>query len=187
MLRDSGSAPPPRIAGESAWPVQGGDVNSSAEIKALSNVCCTSSNAVSVVKNVPSKEVLFVPDKNLGWWVQKNVPEKRIILWKGYCYVHERFTLSDVERARKEYPDGVIIVHPECRKEVLESADYVASTAGMVKVARELDKKEFIIDTEEGMLYRLQKENPRKRFFSLGNAWAIFWRMPKYCSRSPIT
>jgi len=145
-------------------------VNSSAEIKALSDVCCTSSNAIKVVKNVPVDEVIFVPDKNLAWWVQKNVPEKKIINWNGFCYVHEKFSLSDLEQAKMNYPSAVVIAHPEVRSEILERVDYVESTAGMVKRAKELDAKEFIIGTEIGMIQRLKKENPGKEFYSLGNA-----------------
>ena len=151
-----------------AWVVS--YVNSTAEIKALSNACCTSSNAVSVVKNIPAKKVIFVPDGNLGWWVKANVPEKELILWRGYCYVHQRFTLHDLKKARKLYPDADIFVHPECKKEVLKGADQVLSTAGMLKQAKVSKKKKIIIGTEEGLIFRLKKENPDKEFYSLGNA-----------------
>ncbi|MDD5194754.1 MAG: quinolinate synthase NadA [Candidatus Omnitrophica bacterium] len=151
-----------------AWVVS--YVNTSAQIKASSDVCCTSSNAVSVVKNVPSKKVIFVPDKNLGWWVSKNVPQKEIIIWQGSCFVHEQFTLEELERARSAMPDAVVMVHPECRKEVVQRADLVLSTAGMLKSARESQKKRFIVGTEEGMLHKLKKENPQKEFYSLGCA-----------------
>ena len=97
-----------------AWVVS--YVNTSAEIKALSDVCCTSSNAVEVVKNVPAREVIFTPDKNLGWWVQKNVPDKKIILWQGFCIVHERFSLKELKEAKIVHPDALIIAHPECRR-----------------------------------------------------------------------
>ncbi|MFA5196655.1 MAG: quinolinate synthase NadA [Bacteroidales bacterium] len=149
-----------------AWVVS--YVNTSAEVKAVSDVCCTSSNAINVVKNVPTKDVIFVPDKNLGWWVRKNVPEKNIILWNGGCYVHEQFTLNDLLEARKKFPEAEIIVHPECRKEILEKCDFVASTAGMLKRARQSSAKTIIIGTEEGLLHKLKKENPDKQFFSLG-------------------
>ncbi|MDD4954446.1 MAG: quinolinate synthase NadA [Candidatus Omnitrophica bacterium] len=149
-----------------AWVVS--YVNTSAEVKAVSDVCCTSSNAINVVKNVPTKDVIFVPDKNLGWWVAKNVPEKNVILWNGGCYVHEQFTLEDLLEARKKFPDAEIIVHPECKKEILERADFVASTAGMLKRAKASAAKTVIIGTEEGLLHKLEKENPDKKFFSLG-------------------
>ena len=151
-----------------AWVVS--YVNTSAEIKALSDVCCTSSNAVSVVKNVPTDKVIFIPDKNLGWWVKKNVPEKTVIIWNGFCYVHEQFSLEELKKAKKTFPDAESIVHPECKKEILDAADYVVSTSGMLKRVKESAATKFIIGTEEGLIYKLQKENPRKEFYSLGCA-----------------
>jgi len=150
-----------------AWVVS--YVNTSAQIKALSDVCCTSSNAITVVKSVPAKEIIFVPDKNLGWWVRKNVPEKEIILGEGYCQVHEHFCLEDLREARRIYPGAEIMVHPECRREILDGADFVFSTAGMMRRADESGAKQFIIGTEEGLIYRLKKENPQKEFYSLGS------------------
>ncbi len=151
-----------------AWVVS--YVNTPAAIKALSDVCCTSANAVLVVKNIPSKKIIFTPDKNLAWWVQKNVPEKEIIFWKGFCLVHEYFCADDVKRVREIYSDAEIIVHPECRSEVIKSADYVVSTSGMLKRAKESKAKIIVVGTEEGMIYRLKKENPDKTFYSLGSA-----------------
>jgi quinolinate synthase len=145
-------------------------VNTSAQIKALSDVCCTSANAIEVVKNVASEKIIFTPDKNLGWWVKKNVPEKELIIWPGYCLVHERFTRKEVEDAKKLHPDAEVIVHPECQSEILEMADFVASTSGMLKRAKQSKAKKFIIGTEAGMIYRLKKENPDKSFYSLGSA-----------------
>jgi quinolinate synthase len=149
-----------------AWVVS--YVNTPASIKALSDVCCTSANAVSVVRNVPSKKIIFTPDKNLAWWVQKNIPEKEIISWKGFCLVHEYFSLNDVKQVRKIYPEAEIIVHPECRSEVIEAADHIVSTSGMLRRAKESHASIMIIGTEEGMIYRLNKENPGKTFYSLG-------------------
>ncbi|UCG35891.1 MAG: quinolinate synthase NadA [Candidatus Omnitrophota bacterium] len=151
-----------------AWVVS--YVNTSAEVKALSDVCCTSANAIKVVKNVPVKKIIFTPDKNLGWWVQKNVPQKELIIWPGGCYVHEKFMLDDLKGARKNYPDAEILVHPECHKDILKEADYVLSTSGMVKRAKESAAKQLIIGTEAGLIYRLKKENPDKEFYSLGAA-----------------
>jgi quinolinate synthase len=151
-----------------AWVVS--YVNTSAQIKALSDVCCTSANAINVVKNVPAKKVIFIPDKNLGWWVQKNVPDKEIIIWQGFCYVHERFTLAELQEAKGIFPEAKVLVHPECRKEILEKADFVVSTSGMLKCAKESSAKRFIIGTEEGLIYKLKKENPDKEFYSLGRA-----------------
>ena len=151
-----------------AWVVS--YVNTSAEIKSLSDVCCTSANAVSVVKNIPVDRIIFVPDKNLGAWVKKNVTRKEIIVWEGFCYVHEQFSLSDLNKARKLYPSAKIMVHPECRSEVQDAADFVVSTSGMLKAAKESPADIFIIGTEKDMIYRLRKENPKKKFYSLGNA-----------------
>ncbi|UCD15533.1 MAG: quinolinate synthase NadA [Candidatus Omnitrophota bacterium] len=149
-----------------AWVVS--YVNSSAQIKALSDVCCTSSNAVKVVKNIPIDKVIFVPDKNLGWWVQTRVPDKEVIIWQGYCEAHQQFTLEDLEETKKMYPDARVLVHPECRKEILLKADFVLSTSGMLIRAAQSQAKRFIIGTEEGIIYRLKKENPNKEFYSLG-------------------
>lgn len=149
-----------------AWVVS--YVNSTAQVKALSDVCCTSSNAVAVVKNIPVDKVIFVPDRNLGWWVQKNAPDKEIIAGQGFCDVHEQFTLEEWEESRKMYPGAAVMVHPECRKELLLKADFVLSTSEMLKQASRIDANQFIIGTEEGILYRLRKENPQKEFYSLG-------------------
>ncbi len=151
-----------------AWTVS--YVNTSAAIKAISDVCCTSGNAAAVVKNAPAEEVIFVPDRNLGSWVQKQVPDKRMILWPGFCYVHELFRAEDLDEARRLHPGAEIIVHPECRPEVAAGADYVLSTAGMLKRARESSAKKFIIGTEIGLIHRLKRENPENEFYSLGNA-----------------
>lgn len=151
-----------------AWVVS--YVNSSAEIKALSDVCCTSANAITVVKNVPVKQIIFVPDKNLGWWVANNVSDKEIILWPGYCLVHEYFSKEDILQTKKLHPEAEIMVHPECRREVIEAADSVLSTSGMLKQAKNSTKLKFIVGTEEGLIYRLKKENPEKEFYSLGSS-----------------
>jgi len=143
-------------------------VNSSAGIKALSDVCCTSANAVKVVKNIPAQKVIFIPDKNLGWWVKKNVPQKEIILSEGYCYVHQGFSLQDLERVNALYPEAEILVHPEAPPSVLEKTNFVLSTSGMLKRARASLSNKFIIGTEEGLIYKLKKENHYKEFYSLG-------------------
>ncbi|HOK79606.1 MAG TPA: quinolinate synthase NadA [bacterium] len=145
-------------------------VNTSAQVKAVSDVCCTSSNAPAVVRNVPSDTVIFLPDKNLGYFVQKQVPEKKLIVWDGYCFVHRQFTFADLKKARELYPDSEILVHPECNPEIQENADFVLSTSGMLKRAKVSQAKTIIIGTEEGLLHKLKKENPEKQFFSLGPA-----------------
>jgi len=140
-------------------------VNSSAEIKAESDICCTSSNAVQVVKSLKEKQVIFVPDKNLGNYVQSRLPEKEIILWEGFCPTHLRLSEHDVNAAKQKYPDAVFLAHPECNPEVLARADGIMSTAGIFTYVKKSDKTEFIIGTEMGMLYRLQVENPGKKFY----------------------
>lgn len=139
-------------------------VNSSAEVKALSTICCTSANAVRVVQSLPHRRVLFVPDRNLGAYVQSQVPEKEIVLWDGFCPTHQRFKEEDIVRAQAEYPDAEFIAHPECRPEVLQHADAIRSTAGMVDAVRSSSAPRFIIGTEEGMLYKLRKNHPDREF-----------------------
>jgi quinolinate synthase len=139
-------------------------VNSSAEVKALSDVCCTSGNAVNVVRSIPpGKEVFMVPDRNLAHYVAK-VSGRTLSWWDGYCPTHERLALSEVVRAKEAHPGARLVVHPECRPEVVAAADAVLSTSGMSGYCRRSDAKEFIIGTEMGILYRLRKENPGKKF-----------------------
>ena len=140
-------------------------VNSSAEIKAESDVSCTSSNAIEVVRSIENKRVIFVPDKNLGRYVQSHVPEKEIILWEGFCPTHLRLTEEDVVKAKNKHPEAEFIAHPECRPEVLAKAHHICSTGGMFQYAKASKSKEFIVGTESGMLYRLRKENPGKKFY----------------------
>ncbi|MCR4441748.1 MAG: quinolinate synthase NadA [Peptococcaceae bacterium] len=142
-------------------------INSPAEVKAVSDYCCTSSNAVGIVRNIPEKEVIFVPDANLGRFAAQHAPRKRIILWEGVCYVHHGITEEDVDEVRREHPEALILVHPECRPEVLAKADFVGSTSRILKYAKESSAENFIIGTEMGVLYRLRKENPRKNFYLL--------------------
>lgn len=143
-------------------------INSSAAVKAESDICCTSSNALAVVNSLEQDRVLFVPDANLAYHVSRQT-DKEIIPWKGYCITHYRVTSAEVNWARKMYPDSPIIVHPECPPEVTAEADGVLSTGGMVKYASEAKAKRIIVGTEMGMLHRLQKENPQKEFLLLSN------------------
>ncbi|MBF0543093.1 MAG: quinolinate synthase NadA [Candidatus Riflebacteria bacterium] len=140
-------------------------VNSSAEVKALSDICCTSSNAVSIVKKIPEQEILFIPDQNLGSYVAKKVPEKKIHLWNGYCITHHKITLAEAKKIRDLHPDAVFLVHPECKPEVVEFADFVGSTKQIIDFATKSNSKKFIIGTEMGVLYKLKKDNPEKTFF----------------------
>ncbi|MFH1379886.1 MAG: quinolinate synthase NadA [bacterium] len=139
-------------------------VNSSAEIKAESDICCTSSNAIKIINSLDEKRVIFVPDRNLGKYAS-SFTNKEMILWNGYCPTHVRLSIEDVLRARKEHPKAVFVAHPECEPEVLAVADYVCSTGKMLQYAKETSVKELIIGTEIGMLYRLRKENPDKQFY----------------------
>lgn len=139
-------------------------VNSSAEVKAESDICCTSSNAVKVINSLPNKRIIFVPDKNLGRYAA-SFTDKEIILWNGFCPTHVRLSAGDVFRARTEHPEAVFVAHPECSPDVLAASDYVCSTGQMIKFARETSRKELIIGTELGMLYRLRNENPHKKFY----------------------
>ena len=139
-------------------------VNSTADVKAESDICCTSSNAVQIVKSVKNKKVIFVPDKNLGLYVQSQLPGKELILWPGYCSTHIALYEEDISRAKNKVPDAEVLVHPECNPEVVNPADRVLSTAGMLKYAKSSGAKRFIIGTERGLLYKLEKDNPDKEF-----------------------
>jgi len=140
-------------------------VNSSAAVKAESDIACTSSNAIEVVKSLKEKQIIFVPDKNLGRYVQTQVPDKEIMLWEGFCPTHIRVQEEDIIRAKTLHPKAEVIAHPECNPEVLALADHICSTAGMFTYAKKSNAKEFIIVTERGLLYKLGKENPDKRFY----------------------
>jgi len=140
-------------------------VNSTAAVKAESDICCTSSNAVDVVRSMKEDKIIFVPDKNLGRYVREQVPEKDIIIWDGYCVVHMRLTGEEVLRAKKDHPKAEFIAHPECRKEVLDLADYIGSTAGMIKYVKTSSVGEFIVGTEMGTIYKMSHDNPGKNFY----------------------
>jgi quinolinate synthase len=139
-------------------------VNTSAEVKAECDICCTSSNALNVVESIEGDEILFAPDKNLAAYVARYT-EKKIIPWDGYCYVHNNILARDVREKRTHYPEAEIWVHPECRPEVIDIADKVLSTGKMVKEARKTSKNEIILGTESGIIYRMKKENPEKNFY----------------------
>lgn len=141
-------------------------VNTTAEVKAESDICCTSANVVKVIESLPDEKVICIPDRNLAMWAQKNT-KKQVIAWDGFCHVHDRVTKEDVLKARKEYPKALFMAHPECRPEVLELADVVTSTSGMLRFARSSSEKEFIVGTEIGLMHRLKKENPDKIFYPL--------------------
>lgn len=145
-------------------------VNSSAAVKAESDICCTSSNAVKIVNSLPSgRKILFVPDKNLGAYTAK-MTGRKLILWPGYCYVHNRFSVTDIIAAREEHPGATIIVHPECPPEVAEKADMVASTSGMAQAVKEnKDIIEWVIGTEQGLVDQLSAAYPKKDIYPLAS------------------
>ncbi|ORJ58279.1 quinolinate synthase NadA [Geothermobacter hydrogeniphilus] len=139
-------------------------VNSSAAVKAESDICCTSSNAVNVARSLETKKLLLVPDRNLGRYIASHLPDKECICWEGYCPTHDRLKVADIEQARADHPDALFMAHPECTPEILELADHICSTSGMYEYARSSEARKFIVGTEMGILYRLRKENPDKEF-----------------------
>jgi len=141
-------------------------INSSAAVKALSDICCTSANGVQVVQSLPQKEILFVPDQNLGHFISRST-DKKMILYPGFCTPHQRVIPRHVDLARERYPGCVVLVHPECRPDVVDKADAAMSTSQMLRYARESKAHEFVIGTESGLLHRLGKENPDKEFHLL--------------------
>jgi len=144
-------------------------VNSSAEVKAASDYCCTSSNAVEVVNSVPpDKEIIFVPDQHLGRHVIENTGRK-LIIWPGYCKTHAMITARDITKAKEEYPDAVVMVHPECNESVKAIADRILSTGQMLKFAEKNSAKHFIVGTESGIIHTLKKKNPNARFIPAGD------------------
>lgn len=149
-------------------------VNTSAEVKAECDVCCTSSNAVKIVNSLEEKQVVFLPDKNLGRYVAQNIVGKEIITINGYCIVHNRITASEVMDTKKKYPNAPFLVHPECTDEVVKEADFVGSTAQILAKAKELDDKLIIIGTEEGILHKLKQQNPDKEFVVVSNNFKCF-------------
>jgi quinolinate synthase len=138
-------------------------VNSTAEVKAESDICCTSANAVKVVESLDNDEILFVPDQYLGHYVSTRT-DKKLNLWPGYCPTHVRILPQDIIRLKQEYPQAKAVVHPECRPDVIAVADEVLSTGGMIRYAGREDVGEMIVGTELGIIHRLRKENPGKRF-----------------------
>lgn len=141
-------------------------VNTSAEVKAESDICCTSANAVKVVESLEEERILFVPDRNLARYVAR-FTTKEVMPWDGFCYVHDRFTPENVQDARRLHPEAEVLVHPECRPEVIDLADYVQSTSGMVRHACASTARSFIIGTETGIIHQMHKKCPDKKFFPL--------------------
>lgn len=144
-------------------------VNSTAEIKAVSDVCVTSSNALRVVKKIEANNIFFVPDNNLGRYVAKQVPEKNFIFNDGFCHVHKSISAEDVKKAKELNPDALILTHPECTMDVVEMSDFVGSTSEIIDYATSSDNTTFIICTEMGVFFELMQKNPDKKFYSVGH------------------
>lgn len=140
-------------------------INSSAEVKAESDICCTSSNAVDIIKKIKEKDIIFAPDQNLADFVAKQLPEKNIIPWKGFCITHHKIKAEDVIKIKDLHKDSLLLVHPECKPEIVELADFAGSTKQIIDYATESNHSKFIIGTEMGVLYKLKKQNPEKTFY----------------------
>ena len=143
-------------------------VNTTADVKAISDICCTSANAVEIVNSLPNKRVIFLPDKNLGKYVQQHT-DKEIILWDGYCFVHDKLDAETLMQFKERYPDAKVIAHPECKEELLKLSDHICGTGGMAKFAKSDGSKNFIVVTECGMTEKLRIDVPEKNFMSFCN------------------
>lgn len=139
-------------------------VNSTAEVKAESDICCTSANGVKLVESIEAREIIFVPDQYLGHYISSKVKNKKLILWPGFCPTHLMIQSEDISRLKRAYPNAKAMVHPECRPEVIALANEVLSTSGMLRYAAQTDAREIIVGTEVGIIHRLKKENPGKKF-----------------------
>jgi len=140
-------------------------VNSTAEVKAMSDICCTSANAVSVIRSLPTDKVLFTPDRNLGNWVKRQVPEKEVVVYDGACPTHDVLRGANVSKARSAFPDAIVIAHPECREDIIALADEVCSTTAMIgRISKYPDVKTFIVATESGIVHQMKKRYPDREF-----------------------
>ena len=144
-------------------------VNSTAELKTCSDVCVTSANALKIVQALPNKNIFFIPDQNLAHYIADKLPEKNFIFNDGYCHVHHSITAEQIQAAKAARPDAEVLVHPECKPEVTALADYIGSTSGIISYSEKSSASEFIVVTELGVMYELQKRNPNKKFYAAGN------------------
>ena len=140
-------------------------VNSTAELKAHSDVCVTSANALKIAERLPNKNIFFIPDQHLARYISTKLPEKNFIFNEGWCPIHNELTKEELLKAKEKYPNAKIAIHPECPIEAVELGDYVGSTSGIIKYVTESNAEEFIICTEDGVLYELQEKNPNKKFY----------------------
>lgn len=145
-------------------------INTTAEIKTHADICCTSSNGKKIVNTISSDEIIFIPDKNLGSYIQTQVPEKEMVIWPGFCSTHDNISKKDIFKLKSKHLDAEVLVHPECRLDVIDIADHALSTNGMVNHVKKSSKREFIIGTEKDICYRLKNENPNKKFYPIESA-----------------
>lgn len=143
-------------------------INSSTEVKTLCDVCVTSSSAEKIIRNLPQKDIVFLPDRNLGGYLAEKIPEKNFILWDGFCITHEKVDPKSILAIKEKMPKSQVLVHPECPKEVRYLADYIGSTSGIIDFATKSDEADFIIVTEEGIMHELKQKNPQKNFYVPG-------------------
>lgn len=144
-------------------------INSTYNVKAHCDVSVTSSSALKILKNVPNKQIMFLPDRNLGGYISEFFPEKEFILWDGFCRCHNKISKEDILKVKEKHRDAKVLVHPECTKEIRDIADYIGSTSGIIDYATNNEGNEFIIGTEEGILHELKKKNQSKSFFIPGD------------------
>jgi len=145
-------------------------INTTAKTKTLADICCTSANGKKIVKSVSAEKIIFIPDRNLGAYIQRFFTDKKLILWPGMCPTHHKIRKDDIIKLKKQHPDSEILVHPECRPEIIDIADHALSTNGMVNYAKKSKTNEFIIGTEKELCYRLKNENPDKDFYPIKSA-----------------
>jgi len=145
-------------------------VNTSAEIKAMTDICCTSSNALKIVNSLPKDEkIIFAPDRNLGNYIKSITGRENMLIWNGACHVHEAFSAEKLAALKKQYPDAKVLAHPECKKPVLLLADFIGSTAALLNFTSHDEAQKYIVVTEPGVIFQMQKNNPRKEFIPLTN------------------
>ena len=144
-------------------------INSSAEVKALSDVCCTSSNALNIIRNIDEEEIIFLPDKNLGEYIQEQVPEKKFIIWNGFCITHKKVRHKEIIQAKDIHKDMVIVTHPECEKEIRDESDFIGSTGEIINFVNISSNKKFLIVTEEGVLHQIDSKD-NKEFYMPGGS-----------------
>lgn len=144
-------------------------INSTANVKAHCDLAVTSSSALKILKNIPNKQIMFLPDRNLGEYISEFFPEKEFILWDGFCRCHNKISREDILKEKEKHKDAKVLVHPECTKEIRDIADYIGSTRGIIDYATKDERNEFIIATEEGILHELKMKNPNKSFFIPGD------------------